>query len=380
MVYNPATDFLGLWRNNGADVSKLEMPGLDFVIAALGRAGIITVTASATPPGANQSTTAWLQTAVPSWNAEGVFYLWDRDTSAYAPATPALFFDFLQANAGGSTVNWWTATGGAPSNTVGFDGDFSIRLDSPYGIYGPKAAGAWPATPMPGSADVVTSSSLDNAFGNSPGDILFRGSAEWEALAPGVDGMLLSMVAGFPEWIDFFEYFAALFDGAEGSVLYRDAAGWAVLGPGTENQVLTAHGGDAPSWTPKSSEFGSGTSMVFRQSAAPLGWTKLTTLDNYGLRVVSGNVNTTAGTGFSSVFSQTSVGNTILSVAQLASHGHATNANYSVAAPVGAQQGGSFQVPLLGAAVIGSNGSDQPHNHNVNLTLAYTDVIIATKN
>jgi hypothetical protein len=42
MVYNPATDFLGLWRASGGNVSKMEMPGLDFVISALARAGVIT--------------------------------------------------------------------------------------------------------------------------------------------------------------------------------------------------------------------------------------------------------------------------------------------------------------------------------------------------
>jgi hypothetical protein len=29
MVYDPATDFLGLWRASGGNVSKMEMPGLD---------------------------------------------------------------------------------------------------------------------------------------------------------------------------------------------------------------------------------------------------------------------------------------------------------------------------------------------------------------
>ena len=35
MVYTPGTDFVGLWRASGGNVSKLEMPSLDFVVAAL---------------------------------------------------------------------------------------------------------------------------------------------------------------------------------------------------------------------------------------------------------------------------------------------------------------------------------------------------------
>ena len=97
MAYNPATDFVGLWRGVTGGVEKVEMPGLDFVIAALGRAGIINLTFGGTPPTTNQSTTAWLVPASPSYTAEGVFQLWNATAGAYAPATPRLFFDMLAA-------------------------------------------------------------------------------------------------------------------------------------------------------------------------------------------------------------------------------------------------------------------------------------------
>src|SRR6516225_12424571 len=97
MAYNPATDFVGLWRGVTGGVEKVEMPGLDFVIAALGRAGIINLTFVGTPPTTNQSTTAWLVPASPSYTAEGVFQLWNATAGAYAPATPRLFFDMLAA-------------------------------------------------------------------------------------------------------------------------------------------------------------------------------------------------------------------------------------------------------------------------------------------
>ena len=50
MAYNPATDFLALWRNIAGQVSKVEMPGLDYVMLALARAGLFTLVSSATAP------------------------------------------------------------------------------------------------------------------------------------------------------------------------------------------------------------------------------------------------------------------------------------------------------------------------------------------
>jgi hypothetical protein len=39
MSYNPATDFIGLLRLVGSAVRSERMPGLDYVVAALARAG-----------------------------------------------------------------------------------------------------------------------------------------------------------------------------------------------------------------------------------------------------------------------------------------------------------------------------------------------------
>jgi hypothetical protein len=279
MVYNAATDFLGLWRASGGNVSKMEMPGLDFVISALARAGVITVSVSATAPVANQSITAWLRAAVPSYSAEGAFFLWDKVTTNYLAATPALFLQFLEATAGENGVSWWTSTGGPPLNTVGNNGDFAIRTDSPGGFYGPKVAGAWPVTPIPGTVDTVTSTSLDNAFGATPGQIIRRGAAAWEALAIGAANQLLSVAAGLPEWATLSALMDTLFGTAQGSVMYRDVGAWDALPPGVANQVLASGGpGANPAWAARSAEFPSGTRMLFQQSAAPTGWTKDITL------------------------------------------------------------------------------------------------------
>ena len=91
MSYNPVTDFLALLRNTGGGVRTEQMPGLDWVVAALARAGFITLAVQATAPLINQSTTAWFKPASPSWSAEGALYLWNAGAAAYQLATPALW-------------------------------------------------------------------------------------------------------------------------------------------------------------------------------------------------------------------------------------------------------------------------------------------------
>lgn len=379
MTYNPATDFSALWRNIAGVVSKVEIPTLDLVVAALARSGLITLSVSATAPAVMQSTTAWLQTAVPSFSAEGALFLWNPVTSAYAPATAALFLDMLQASAGQNGTSWWTSTGGPPVNTVGNNGDFAVRLDEPNGIYGPKANGAWPANPVPGTADVLTSTALDNTFGTTEGALIYRGPALWQALEIGDANTLLTPVGGVPAWEGLSALLDAVFSTAQGSMLYRDASLWEALAPGMANEVLATGGpGENPAWAPRTTEFSSGDTLVFHQSAAPVGYTKQTAINDYGLRVTSGSVGVTSGTAFSTVFAQSAVGNTTLSVAQIPQHTHNL---IQFSGQVGTAAG-SNQVPTTGVVTEttdGGTGGGQAHTHPVQLALAYVDVIIASK-
>lgn len=91
MSYNPTTDFLALLRQASGGVAFVDMPGLDFTVAALARAGLINLSIGQTPPLVNQPTTAWFKPALPSWTAEGQLFLWNAATTSYAPATPALW-------------------------------------------------------------------------------------------------------------------------------------------------------------------------------------------------------------------------------------------------------------------------------------------------
>lgn len=91
MSYNPITDFPALMRLTAGGERFERMPGLDFVVDALARAGMISLHVGQSAPVANQSTTAWFLPASPSWTAEGVLFLWNATTMSYQVATPALW-------------------------------------------------------------------------------------------------------------------------------------------------------------------------------------------------------------------------------------------------------------------------------------------------
>src|ERR1700731_1356416 len=95
MSYNPTTDFIGLLRLVGSGVRSERMPGLDYVIATLARAGMFALSVSQTAPTVNQQSTLWLQPAIPSWTAEGTLYIWNPVAGTYQVATPTLWQSFL---------------------------------------------------------------------------------------------------------------------------------------------------------------------------------------------------------------------------------------------------------------------------------------------
>jgi hypothetical protein len=97
MTYTPGSDFIALWRNQSGGAAKAEMPSLDFLIAALARAGLITVSFAATQPTSNQAITMWFRPANPTYIGEGVLYLWEAASSSYKTATPTLFAAYLVA-------------------------------------------------------------------------------------------------------------------------------------------------------------------------------------------------------------------------------------------------------------------------------------------
>jgi hypothetical protein len=376
MSYTPGTDFVALFRNLGGSYVKLDMPSLDFVMAALGRSGLITISVSATAPLANQNVTAWFKPAAPSYSGEGAFYLWDPVAAAYAPATAALLWDLLNASAGASGVSWWMTAGGPPANIVGNNGDLALRTDFPGGIYGPKVNGAWPALPIPGTTYAVDSTALDASFGAAEGNMLVRGAAAWQSLAVGTNKQVLAVSGTDPSWTALSAILDAI-GATRGTLLYRGAAAWQALAAGTPGYYLTTQGAAAdPTWTVPGAEFVSGTVMLFRQTAAPVNWTKQTATDDAALRVTSGAVGSGGTVGFNTLFATTAVGNTTITTATMPSHNHSVG-GLIVAGGAATNTTGTWN---SGSGTTSNTGGDGAHSHSLDMRVKYLDIIIATKN
>lgn len=95
MAYSSTTDFLALLRQTSSGVRTDRMPGLDYVVATMARAGLFSLSVGQTAPTTNQTTTVWLQPSVPSWVAEGTVFLWNAAIGQYQIATFALWVAFL---------------------------------------------------------------------------------------------------------------------------------------------------------------------------------------------------------------------------------------------------------------------------------------------
>ena len=134
--------------------------------------------------------------------------------------------------------------------------------------------------------------------------------------------------------------------------------------------------------------FAAGTSMLFYQSAAPVGWTKdVATLDNHALRVVSTTAwsgGSNGATGFSSVFGSSKVaGSTTLTAAQSGVPAHTHPFQQRTATHIGgtAMDGGSFTFGTAGKTTSANSAANavSSHNHTLSLDLNYINVIRATK-
>jgi len=126
----------------------------------------------------------------------------------------------------------------------------------------------------------------------------------------------------------------------------------------------------------------SGTKMLFQQTAAPTGWTKITTSNDVALRVVSGTVGSGGTDAFTTVFGtgKATDGHTLTAdESGLPAHSHNVNMRTATA-------GGStfstylFEGGTYPTSSTGGTDASLPHSHTIsNLNLAYVDVIIAQK-
>lgn len=135
-------------------------------------------------------------------------------------------------------------------------------------------------------------------------------------------------------------------------------------------------------------KFPAGTAMLFAQSAAPVGWTKVTTHNDKALRVVSGTAGSGGSLAFSAAFANRaisgSVGDTTLTLAQIPSHRH----GFVQKAGSQGSATGTQRYPLTELTdtqyFTDYQGGSGAHNHSfsgtpLDMRVAYVDVIIATK-
>lgn len=145
-----------------------------------------------------------------------------------------------------------------------------------------------------------------------------------------------------------------------------------VTPPGPADDILLSNG---TSWVSASNRvFPTGTKMLFVQTAAPTGWTKILTDNDAALRVVSGSVSSGGSTGFITTMSSFTVGATTLTTAQMPAHTHTyvDSSGTSFSVVCGQSGGGSGQT--------GSTGGGGSHTHSSTaLDIKYVDAIYAVK-
>ena len=177
-----------------------------------------------------------------------------------------------------------------------------------------------------------------------------------------------------------------------GAALPVASGGTGLTSAGSSGNVLTSNGSAFTSSAPTVS-VPSGAVMVFFQSGAPTGWTKLTSQDNKALRVVSG---TGGGTGGSNAFttalnsSVTATGATAthaLVIGEIPEHAHSFVQKVYNQPGIGNAGGGGARVDEADqTSTTGVAGNDPAngHSHNagtlaVNVNVQYIDVILCSK-
>ena len=165
--------------------------------------------------------------------------------------------------------------------------------------------------------------------------------------------------------------------------------------------TATSFAGDGSNLTGVDAGFPSGTVMLFQQTNAPTGWTKLTSHNNKALRLVSGSPGTGGSNTFTTAFNSSrstsggSVSNHTLTTSQIPSHNHTGGAkgiHDAANGEYGTSSQGSVGFPLArypGSAnydlyTTSSTGGGSGHNHgfsnpSLNLNVQYVDVIMASK-
>lgn len=118
----------------------------------------------------------------------------------------------------------------------------------------------------------------------------------------------------------------------------------------------------------------------FYAAAPPSGWTQVTSLNDYALRIVSG---TGAGTGgsvnFSTVFGRTATDSYTLLIADIPSHSHSVSGGiYGASDTDMFSHSSNAATPFHASAItIGNTGGGGGHAHGIDMRVKYADFILA---
>ena len=171
--------------------------------------------------------------------------------------------------------------------------------------------------------------------------------------------------------------------GLKGTTAERPTAGQYGFYYDTTRNVLQRDNGTT--WDDIGGSFPSGTSTVFCQASAPVGWTKSTSNNDKALRVVSGSGGGTGGTvAFTEYSNHTHTASPhTLSITEIPAHTHnVTLLQFGPGGPDGpAAVGDTTQFALTGATESSGSGGSHTHTPTTVATgqLAYVDVIVCSK-
>lgn len=171
----------------------------------------------------------------------------------------------------------------------------------------------------------------------------------------------------------------------KGNVIVGNGSAWTALSVGTNGTVLRVASAQS-SGTQWAGGAPSSTTGLFAQTAAPTGWTKLTNLDDYALRVVSGTASTGGSSAFTTAFASArtvagATNNHTLLESQIPGHTH----NYTTKGAFASLDSGGFTTTAWigdATAATSATGGGGTHNHafstTVDMAVRYIDVIRAT--